>query len=136
MIFRDTDFLKVEQQIRRDLEPGLSADGLGQALRMRGFRAEEENMETIVFAGGSYDKRTGKVSYQSKELPSFLKKMIEMHKATSDQPLFYLNIFFGASLMFFVLSSFFMFLPKSKIFRNGIYVALAGVVLTVIMVYV
>ena len=61
--------------------------------------------------------------------------MAEMHKARSDQPLFYMNLFFGLSLLFFVLSSFFMFLPSSKIFKRGIYLALAGLVLTVFMVY-
>ncbi|MGZ0655255.1 hypothetical protein ACWPKO_13425 [Coraliomargarita sp. W4R53] len=135
MIFRNTDFLKVEKQIERELEPSLNAIELGQALRIRGLRAEEEDASHIVFANGNYDKVTGEVSYRSKELPIVLKKMTQMHKATSNQPLFYLNLFFGGSLLFFVVSSFFMFLPSSKIYKRGMYVALAGLVLTLVMVY-
>lgn len=136
MIFRNTDFLKLEKEIVREVEPGLGAEALGNVLRMRGFKATEESAEEIVFENGRYEKATGVATYQVKELPIVLKKMEQMHKATSDRPLFYLNIFFGGSLLFFVVSSFFMFLPKSKIFRKGIYFTLAGLVLTVVMVYI
>jgi hypothetical protein len=135
LVFRDTDFLKVEKQMERELAPGLNVEELGQALHLRDLQAEAEDSTQIVFKSGSYDKITGKASYHSKELPIVLKKMTEMHKAKSSQPLFYLNLFFGGSLLFFVLSSFFMFLPSSKLFKRGIYVALAGLVLTIVMVY-
>jgi len=59
-----------------------------------------------------------------------------MHKATSDRPLYYLNVFFGVSLLFFVISSFLMYAPKTRIFKQGLYVALAGLMLTLIMVYI
>lgn len=136
MIFRNTDFLKIEKQIEREVTPGLEAEALGRELRMRGFKAIEETDQQIVFKDGQYDKSTGLASYKTKELPTVLQKMEQMHKATSDRPLFYLNIFFGGSLLFFVVSSFFMFMPQSKIFRKGIYFTLAGLVLTVVMVYV
>jgi hypothetical protein len=135
LIFRNTDFLKVDKEVERVLAPNLDIIDLGKALKIRGLRAEEETDTTVVFASGSYNKTTGQVAYESKELPIVLKKMTDMHKATSDQPLFYLNIFFGGSLLFFVVSSFFMFLPSSKIFRKGIYVALGGLILTLVMVY-
>jgi hypothetical protein len=60
--------------------------------------------------------------------------MTKMHKATNKQPLYFLNIFFGLSLLFFVASSFWMFLPKTTIFRKGLYFALAGFLLTLLMV--
>jgi uncharacterized iron-regulated membrane protein len=135
LIFRNTDFLKVEKQVERALEPGLGASALGRALHMRALQAEAEDATQVIFAEGRYDKVTGQVSYRSKELPLVLNKMTKMHKATSGQPLFYLNLFFGASLLFFVISSFFMFLPKSKVFKRGLYVALAGLGLTFVMVY-
>jgi hypothetical protein len=135
LIFRNTDFLKVEKQVERELAPGLDASALGRALHIRGLQAEEEDATQVIFAEGHYDKVTGQASYRSKQLPLVLNKMTKMHKATSGQPLFYLNLFFGASLLFFVLSSFFMFLPKSKVFKRGLYVALAGLVLTFVMVY-
>lgn len=136
MIFRNTDFLKVETKYERQLSPGLSADKLGEEIKIRRLKVNKETDEEILFGEGVYNKVTGQASYTLKALPIVLKKMEDMHKATSDRPLFYLNLFFGASLLFFVVSSFFMFLPKSKIFRQGIYYTLAGLVLTIIMVYV
>jgi len=50
--------------------------------------------------------------------------------------LYYLNLFFGASLLFFVLSSFWMFTPKMPAFKKGMYFALAGAVLTIVMLFV
>jgi hypothetical protein len=61
--------------------------------------------------------------------------MTKMHKATTKDPLYYLNIFFGFSLLFFVVSSFWMFMPKTSIFRKGLYFTLAGLVLTLIMLF-
>lgn len=135
MIFRNTDFLKVEKRMERELSPGLEAEALGRALRIRGLKPTSETDEQILFKQGQYDKKTGQAIYTTKELPLLLKKFEQMHKATSDKPLFFLNIFFGVSLLFFVVSSFFMFLPKSKVFRRGIYFSLAGLALAVIMVY-
>ena len=136
MIFRNTDFLKVEKRSERQLSPGLKADELSRALRIRNLKVTEESDQEITFAQGAYNKQTGVAAYTSNELPVVLKKLEEMHKATSDRPLFYLNVFFGFSLLFFVVSSFLMFLPKSKIFRKGIYFTLAGLCLAVVMVYV
>lgn len=135
MIFRNTDAFKVESHVEKTIEPGLDLEGLKQALRIRRFRTEEMTETTITFESGDYNRVTGQVSYTKKELPFILKKFEDMHKATSDRPLFFLNVFFGVSLLFFVVSSFFMFLPKSKVFRKGLYYTAAGIVLTVIVVY-
>ncbi|EDY83613.1 hypothetical protein VDG1235_3240 [Verrucomicrobiia bacterium DG1235] len=136
MIFRNTDFLKIEKQIVRTVEPGLTAEELGEALRIRGLRAESETEGEIVFRGGIYDRESGEARYTRKELPAVLKAFEEMHKATSDRPLFFLNVFFGVSLLFFVVSSFFMFLPKSRIMKIGLAYAVAGLALSVVMVYI
>ncbi|MBC2604770.1 hypothetical protein H5P27_01735 [Pelagicoccus albus] len=135
LIFRNTDAFKVVSQVEETLEPGLDVEGLKEALRMRRFRADEVTEMTIAFESGTYNRLNGQVSYTKKELPYILKKFEEMHKATSDKPLFFLNVFFGVSLLFFVVSSFFMFLPKSKVFRMGLYYTAAGMVLAVVVVY-
>ncbi|MFM8743655.1 MAG: hypothetical protein ACKODM_10070, partial [Cytophagales bacterium] len=62
-----------------------------------------------------------------------LEKLTKMHKATTKSPLFFLNIFFGISLLFFVISAFWMFIPTSDIFKKGLYFTAAGIVLTIIM---
>jgi len=136
MVFRNTDFLKVEKLIERNVSPGLNAAELGSALKMKRFKAIEETTNNIVFSEGTYDKETGQAKYSLRELPLVLKKFEQMHKATSDRPLYYLNVFFGVSLLFFVISSFLMYAPKTRIFKQGLYVALAGLILTLIMVYI
>jgi len=136
MIFRNTDFLKKEIVEQQSFPVGTKPEEIGAKLRMRNFKIEKEEGNTVFFTGGTYDRGTGLVTLTKKELPYLLKKMTEMHKATSDRPLFFLNIFFGASLLFFVVSSFWMFLPKTSIFKKGMYFAAAGLVLALLVIFI
>lgn len=136
MIFRNTDFLKQEQQVTRTLEPGLAGEDLGRAMGMRGFRVTEQQGDMLHFEQGTYNQATGEAVYTEMKLPVLIEKMEHVHKATSDRPLFWMNIFFGVSLLFFVLSSFWMFRPKTSIFRKGLYFTAAGFVLMVVMLWV
>ena len=65
-----------------------------------------------------------------------VEKLTHLHKANTKDPLFYLKIFFGASLLFFVFSSFWMFIPKTTIFKKGLYFTLAGILLTLVLLLV
>ena len=136
LIFRDTSFLKQEKQIEKKLDPCLNAEKLGQAIRIRNLKAIAETDEVLQFKEGSYNKLTGIVAYKVKSLPKAIEKLTHLHKASSKEPLFYLNVFFGASLFFFVISSFWMFLPSTSIFKKGLYFALAGIVLTLILLFI
>jgi hypothetical protein len=51
-------------------------------------------------------------------------------------PLYWLNVFFGIALLFFAVSVFWMFKPKTPIFNKGLYFALGGIVLTVVLLFV
>lgn len=136
MIFRDTDFLKKETQIERQLKPNIKTEELGRELRMRDFKIEKEEGDIISFKQGTYNKSTGIAHYTSKELPYFIEKLTRLHKAESKNPLFILNVFFGLSLFFFVVSSFWMFLPGTTVFKKGLYFALAGIALTIILIFI
>ena len=136
MIFRDTDFLKQEKILERTLPEGIKIEELGNELRIRDFKITKVADEMVYFESGNYNTDTRLVAYTVKELPFVLKKMTEMHKATSKKPLFFLNIFFGLSLLFFVISSFWMFLPKTSIFKKGMYFALAGLILTLLVIFI
>ena len=136
LIFRETEFLKFEKQIERKLQPNLNPEELGKELRMRDLKVESSHGNTISFKQGTYNKETGIARYTSKELPFVLNKLTQLHKASTDQPLFFLNVFFGLSLLFFVLSSFWMFLPNTDTFRKGVYFALAGTMLTLLLIFV
>jgi uncharacterized iron-regulated membrane protein len=133
MIFRDTNFLKQTKQETKMIKPNAAIGELGPLLRMREVEVEKQEGNMIYFEGGSYDKSTGKAVVTIGELPSFLNKLTELHKARSGQPLFFLNVFFGVSLLFFVISAFWMFLPKTTIFKKGLYFTLAGLLLTILM---
>jgi hypothetical protein len=74
--------------------------------------------------------------YITKSLPKGIEKLTQLHKASTKQPLFYLNVFFGVGLLFFVISSFWMFLPETTIFKKGLYFTLAGILLTIILLFV
>jgi len=135
LIFRDTGFLKNEQSIEKKVEVGMSSDQLGKALHKRNLKIIKEEGDLQYFDKGIYNRVTGDVKYTSNELPVVLRKLNGLHKASTNQPLFWLNIFFGASLFFFVISSFFMFKPKTKTLKEGVYVSVVGIVLTVLLVF-
>lgn len=136
LIFRDTDFLKKESTINKHLSPGLQPEAIGKAINIRDLKIESESGDLQVFKQGTYNKVTGDVSYQVKSLPKVMAKLTQLHKAKSSQPLFFLNIFFGAALLFFVISSFWMFMPKTTIFKKGLYFTIAGIVFTLVLLFI
>ncbi len=136
LIFRDTDFLKKEKQIERSVPTGTSLEEVGRELRIRDFKIERTEGDVAYFKQGTYNLKTSVANYTVKELPLVIDKLTKLHKANSGQPLFFLNVFFGLSLFFFVLSSFWMFLPQTTIFRKGLYFTIAGIVLTLVMLFV
>ena len=136
MIFRDTDFLKVDQTVTRQLKPNIKPEDLGKELRMRDFKMETQEGDIIRFSQGSYNKSTGAATYTSREWPGFIDKLTRLHKADTRSPLFFLNVFFGLALLFFVVSAFWMFLPKTTIFKKGLYFTVGGIVLTLILIFV
>lgn len=136
LIFRDTDFLKQENHISQQVKPHATLEELGQLLEVRKLKVKEETEDFIIFENGSYEKSTGKAEFTVKELPYIIGRFTHIHKAKSGDPLFFLNIFFGVSLLFFVISSFWMFLPKTSIFKKGMYYTLGGIALTLLLLFI
>lgn len=135
LIFRDTDFLKSIKQVEKQVKPNLSSEELGRELKIRDLKVEKEEGDVVSFKQGTYNKATGVANYQTKQMNPFIDKLQDLHKANTKSPLFYLNIFFGLSLFFFVVSAFYMFLPGTSTFKKGLYFTLAGLVLTLIMLF-
>lgn len=136
LIFRNTDFLKNEVQNEKQLESNLEIKKIGEELRIRDIKVNSIEGNIIHFSNGTYNSETGVAKYTSKELPYVMNKMTIIHKATSNDPLYFLNLFFAASLFFFVLSSFWMFRPETEVFKKGIYFAIGGLVLTLILIFI
>ena len=136
LVFRTTDFLKKEIAYEKKLASNLNAEKLGKEIKVKNLKVDRQENGIYYFKQGTYNSQTGVAQFSKKELPFVLDKMTKMHKATTNSPLYWLNIFFGISLLFFVISAFWMFLPSSNIFKKGLYFTLAGILLTLIMIFV
>ncbi|MDP4686546.1 MAG: hypothetical protein NWS53_06580 [Salibacteraceae bacterium] len=136
LIFRNNDTFKVETHEVIVLDNETPIEELGKALEIKRFEVEKTENNIVYFKEGTYDIATRTANITRVELPYALDKMTHLHKATSDRPLAFLNIFFGLSLFFFVVSSFWMFIPKSSIFKKGLYFSLAGLVLALVLIFV
>jgi len=134
MIFRETNFLKSKTIETRQLETNLTGGELSPKLRMA-VKVDRKEGDTLYFKDGNYNQATGLATVTKMKLPFVLEKMERLHKATTNSPLYFFNIFFGLSLLFFVLSAFWMFLPSMPIFKKGMYYAIGGVILTLIMLF-
>lgn len=136
LIFRETEFLKSEKKIEKTLPFDVKMEELGKILKIRDLKIDREERGILYFKNGTYNKQTREAQYTVKELPYVLDKMTKLHKANTKHPLFFLNIFFGMSLLFFVISSFWMFMPQTEIFKKGLYFAISGIILTLILLFV
>ena len=136
MIFRNDDTFKILENTETTLAVNLDEKTLGEVMEIKGLSILKQEGSLLFFEDGTYNQATGETIYVKKELPFLLDKMTQLHKATTNSPIYWLNIFFGVSLLFFVISSFWMFLPHTSVFRNGIYFTLAGIVMTLIILFV
>ena len=84
MIFRETEFLKSEREIERQLAVDLPDAEVGSTLRIKEFKVERTDGSLIYFREGTYDKKTGLAKYKAKQLPYVLDKMTKLHKATTN----------------------------------------------------
>ena len=136
MIFRNDDTFKILENTETTLAVNLDEKTLGEVLEIKGLSILKQKGSLLFFEDGTYNQATGETIYVKKELPFLLDKMAQLHKATTNSPIYWLNIFFGVSLLFFVISSFWMFLPHTSVFKKGIYFTLAGIVMTLIILFV
>lgn len=136
LIYRDTDFLKKEKKYDKIIAKDLSEKELGKELKMKGLEVEKTEGTVLKFKQGTYNSATGQAKYTKKELPFLLDKMTKLHKAQSKDTLSPLNAFFGVALFFFVISSFWMFNPKTKAFKRGMIFTIAGLVVSIILLLI
>jgi hypothetical protein len=136
LVYRDTDFLKREKQVEKQLKPGMSEDELGRELRMREFAVSTRDGDVLYFNEGSYNVSSGMAIYTTKELPVLMTKIISLHKTASKSAVHWITTIFGILLLFLAISSFWMFKMGSKSFKRGLYFASAGVVFIIILLVV
>jgi len=51
MIFRDTDFLKEETMVTKQIEPNTRGSEIGRMLGIKGFKIEKEEGNVVYFEG-------------------------------------------------------------------------------------
>ena len=130
LVFRDTDFLKVSHHIQTQVAPHLDEKQLAKSLKLKTVEITSQQGDIQTFKEGQYNVATGQANYTVKKLPILLEKMNTFHKAPSKGSMGGLNVLFGGCLLFFVLSSFFLFAPSSKIFKRGLGFIGLGVILS------
>ena len=135
LIFRKGDTFKKEVVEKIELKPQLDEIALGNELRIKDLAFTKKECSVYYFDQGQYNPQTGEAIYTVKKIPFVLDKMQKLHKATTKSPVYWLNIFFGVSLLFFVISSFWMFLPNTTIFKKGVYFSILGFIMTVIILF-
>lgn len=136
LVYRDTDFLKNEKKYDKTIDKDLSEKQLGKELKIKNLEIEKTEGNIVHFKQGTYDLSTGQAKYAKKELPFVLDKMTKLHKSQSKDTLSPLNTFFGIALFFFVISSFWMFNPKTKAFKRGMIFTIAGLVVSIILLLI
>lgn len=136
LIFRDSDRFKKTITTTTVLDKNLTEKTLKVAIDNKKLSITKQEGSVLYFKEGFYNEATGETHYTKKELPFILKKMTNFHKAKSGEPLFFLNIFFGLGLLFFVISSFWMFIPSSSTFRKGMLFVAGGILLALILLFV
>ncbi|WP_346986524.1 hypothetical protein [Chryseobacterium sp. POE27] len=136
LVYRDTGFLKKEKNYDKVINKNLDEKALGKELKIKNLEIEKTEGTVLKFKQGTYDSSTGQAKYTKKELPFLLDKMTKLHKAQSKDTLSPLNTFFGISLFFFVISSFWMFNLKTKAFKRGMIFTIAGVVISVLLLMI
>lgn len=137
LIHRGGDFLKNEVAKEELLQPALSAGEVGKALKLRNFEVTEEDENTLVFANGIYDKRSGQAKYTVKEYPSPIGKLVKLHKLSDaqDRHIAWATTTFGVCLLLLAVTSLFMYKPGTKLFgRNMFYTALGMVIAFILVV--
>jgi hypothetical protein len=130
----DPNFLKHDVVTQMDKNPGMNAEQLGKELKQKDFKVIETKGDTILFKGGSYNVKTGKVVIVKKELYSWIKPFTELHKSDSKGKVHYFTILFAIALFFMCVSAFWMFKPGTKAFSSGVILTVLGIIASILLV--
>jgi len=133
LIYRDTDFLKREVTVERQLKPNMEIGDVGKELRLREVKVTKTEGDIITFQNGTYNKTSGAAVFTSKEVMFPLNKFINFHKAISGKATHWFNLVFGVVFLFLAVSSLWMFKANTKTFRRGMILVGVGIVFTVVL---
>lgn len=128
MIYRDQGFLKFEEHVETTVAPGLVAEELAPALKLRRLEIDRQDGDMLYFNNGQYNASTGEVSYTVEKFPLIIEKINSLHLSPSSSTIHYFGVTYGALLFFLAASSLFMYRIGTKQSRRGIIIASAGAI--------
>ena len=88
MIFRNDDTFKILENTETTLAVNLDEKTLGEVLEIKGLSILKQEGSLLFFEDGTYNQATGETIYVKKELPFLLDKMAQLHKATTNSPIY------------------------------------------------
>ena len=134
LIYRNTDFMKIDRVEEKQLATNLLGNELGPELRIRNFKVEREEGGVIYFKEGTYDAATGKsVVTRKVYIPPF-DKLVNLHKVTGTNKVSVVGLIYGLMLTFLAVSSLFMYKPGSKLSRRSLVMIAVSVAATIAIV--
>lgn len=136
LVFRDTDFLKHEVTVKKELSKDIKGSELGNILKIKNFNILNENEAGVLFNNGAYNKNTGEVEYTINELVVPFNYLTKYHKMLSSNSISWVAMVFAAILFFQAISSFWMFPKNNKNFLRGIIIAGIGLLTAIIVIVV
>jgi hypothetical protein len=104
-------------------------------LRLRDFTVEKNDGNIVYFKNGTYNLVTGVANYTTKEWYGFIVPFTELHKTSSGGAAHYFTTIFGVLLLFMSVSAFWMFKPGTKLFSRGVYMTTAGIIASIILLF-
>jgi len=131
--YRDDNIFKTDIKVEKQLSPNLDAAHLKEALQMRNLAVEKTEAGIVYFKEGSYNTATGAASYTKKEFYSWILPFTELHKTASKSGKHYFTTVMGILLLFMSISAFWMFKPGTKLFSRGVYMTIAGIVASILL---
>ena len=134
-IYRDTDFLKEEAQIERILRPGLTIDQVRESLRIKDFKVLRAEGDIVYFQNGTYNSASGHVKYTVKNVAYPFNKFIDFHKSSSKKLSHWFTTIFGVLLLFMAISAFCKLTRGSRVYKQGIVLVTAGILLALLFVF-
>jgi hypothetical protein len=134
--YRDTDLLKQVINHEKTLTPNLNEAQLGASLKIKNLKVEKTENNILYFKDGTYDAGTGIAKFTTKEWYSWIRKVTELHKSNSKSIAHYFTVAFSVLLFFMSISAFWMFKPGTKLFSGGVWMTIAGIVASVLLLLI
>jgi hypothetical protein len=133
--YRYTGLLKREVAHEKQLQPNLPWPGIGLGLRLPNFKVNRTEGNMVYFNEGSYNAETGMTKYVTQEWRAWLIPLLKLHTTSAQSRVHYFTVLFGIALLFMSVSAFWMFKPGTKAFSSGVYLTVAGIVASIILLF-